>query len=67
MKELGQPLVTYAMILDAFQNAFPSSGYKNVVTLKRRLNTLIRKRVEVAANVEIFVTETIHMMVRTTA
>ena len=25
MKELGQPLVTYSMILDAFQREFPSS------------------------------------------
>ena len=66
MKELGQPLVTYSMILDAFQREFPSSGYKNAVTLKRRLNTLVRKKVEVAANVDVFVSETIHMMVRTT-
>ena len=64
MKELGQPLVTYTMILDAFQREFPSSGYKNAVTLKRRLNTLVRKKVEVAANVDVFVSETIHMMVR---
>ena len=52
------------MILDAFQREFPSSGYKNAVTLKRRLNTLVRKKVEVAANVDVFVSETIHMMVR---
>lgn len=64
MKELGQPLVTYTMILDAFQSEFPMSGYKNVTTLKRRLNALVRKKVELAANMEIFVTETIHMMVR---
>ena len=63
MKELGQPLVTYSMILDAFQSEFPTSGYKTVTTLKRRLNVLIRKKVELAANMEIFVTETIHMMV----
>ena len=63
MKELGQPLVTYTMILDAFQSEFPMSGYKNVTTLKRRLNALVRKKVELAANMEIFVTETIHMMV----
>lgn len=64
MKELGQPQVTYSMILDAFQSEFPTSGYKNATTLKRRLNTLVRKKAELATNVEMFVTETIHMMVR---
>ena len=63
MKELGQPLVTYSTILSSFHSKFPSSAYKNATALKRRLNALVKKKVELAANMELFVTETLHMMV----
>lgn len=64
MKKLEQPLVTYSMIQDAFHSEFPSSGYKSLTAIKRRLNTLIRKRAELAGNMEMFVSDIIHMMVR---
>lgn len=64
MRELGQPPVTYSMVRDAFHSEFPMSKYKPLGALKRRLNVLIKKKVELAANLQIFVTETIHDMVR---
>lgn len=64
MKEIGQPPVTYTLIQEAFFREFPTSKYKSVSAVKRRLNALFKKKVELSANLHICVTETIHEMVR---
>ena len=63
MKELGRPLVTFTMIQEALLSQLPTTKYKTVVAVKRRINILLRKKVELSNNLSVCVFETIQEMV----
>ena len=63
VKELGQPLVTFTMIQEALLSQLPTTKYKTAGAVKRRLNILLRKKVELSNNLSVCVMETIQEMV----